>query len=42
MERFNRTLLMMLAMFEGENRDDWDHLLSAVMMAYRGPAGSDF
>ena len=23
-ERFNRTLLMMLAMFAGENRDDWD------------------
>ena len=22
-ERFNRTLLMMLAMFAGENRDDW-------------------
>ena len=35
MERFNRTLLMMLAMFAGENRDDWDDLLPAVMMAYR-------
>ena len=23
-ERFNRTLLMMLAMFVDENRDDWD------------------
>ena len=34
-ERFNRTLLMMLAMFAGENRDDWDDLLPAVMMAYR-------
>ena len=34
-ERFNRTLLMMLAMFAGENRDDWDVLLPAVMMAYR-------
>ena len=34
-ERFNRTLLMMLAMFAGENRDDWDDLLLAVMMAYR-------
>ena len=34
-ERLNRTLLMMLAMFAGENRDDWDDLLPAVMMAYR-------
>ena len=34
-ERFNRTLLMMLAMFAGENRDDWDDLLPAVLMAYR-------
>ena len=34
-ERFNRTLPMMLAMFAGENRDDWDDLLPAVMMAYR-------
>ena len=34
-ERFNRTLLMMLAMFAGKNRDDWDDLLPAVMMAYR-------
>ena len=34
-ERFNRMLLMMLAMFAGENRDDWDDLLPAVMMAYR-------
>ena len=33
-ERFDRTLLMMLAMFAGENRDDWDYLLLAVMMAY--------
>ena len=32
-ERFNITLLMMLAMFAGENRDDWDDLLPAVMMA---------
>ena len=31
-ECFNRTLLMMLAMFAGEN---WDALLPAVMMAYR-------
>ena len=34
-ERFNRTLLMMLAMFAGENCDDWDNLLPAVMMTYR-------
>ena len=34
-EQFNRTLLMMLAMFAGENRDDWDDLLLAVVMAYR-------
>ena len=34
-ERFNRTLLMMLAMFASENKDDWDDLLPAVMMAYR-------
>ena len=34
-ERFNRTLLMMLAMFAGKNRDDCDDLLPAVMMAYR-------
>ena len=26
---------MMLAMFAGENKDDWDELLPAVMMAYR-------
>ena len=32
-ECFNRTLLMMLAMFAGENRDDWDDLLPPVMMA---------
>ena len=34
-ECFNRTLLMMLAMFVGKNRDDLDDLLPAVMMAYR-------
>ena len=34
-ECFNRTLLMMLAMFAGNNKDDWDDLLPAVMMAYR-------
>ena len=34
-ERFNRTLFMMLAMFAVENKDDWDDLLPAVMMAYR-------
>ena len=33
-ERFNRTLLMMLAMFAGKNREDWEDLLPAVMMAY--------
>ena len=26
---------MMLSMFAGENRDDWDDLLPVVMMAYR-------
>ena len=35
-ERFNRTLLMMLAMFAGEHKDDWDDLLPPVMMAYHG------
>ena len=34
-ERFNMTLPMTLAMFAGKNRDDWDDLLPAVMMAYR-------
>ena len=34
-ERFNRTLLMMMAMFAGEHHDDWDDILPAVMMAYR-------
>ena len=34
-ERFNRTLLMMLVMFAGEHKDDWDDLLPPVMMAYR-------
>ena len=34
-ERFNRTLLMMLAMFAGEHKDEWDDLLPPVMMAYR-------
>ena len=34
-ERFNRTLFMMLAMFAGEHYDDWDDLLPAVMMAHR-------
>ena len=32
-ERFNRTLL--LAMFAGEHKDDWDDFLPPVMMAYR-------
>ena len=34
-ERFNRTLLMMLAMFASGHKDDWDDLLPPVMMAYR-------
>ena len=34
-EIFNRTQDMLLAMFTGEHRDDWDNLLPAVMMAYR-------
>ena len=34
-ERFHRTLLMMLAIFAGEHKDDWDDLLPLVMMAYR-------
>ena len=34
-ERFNRALLMMLAMFTVEHHDDWADLLPAVMMAYR-------
>ena len=29
------TLLMMLAMFAWENRDNWDDLYPSVMMAYR-------
>ena len=29
-ERFNRTLLMMLAMFASEHKDDWDDLLPPV------------
>ena len=33
-DRFNMTLLMILAMFAGENRDDWDDLLPVVIMAY--------
>ena len=32
-ERLNHTLLMMLTMFAGEHRDDWDDLLPAVMIA---------
>ena len=37
-ERFNRTLFMLLAMFASKNREDWDDLLPAVMMAYRSSA----
>ena len=33
-EEFNRMLLMILALFAGEHRDDWDDLLPVVMMAY--------
>ena len=33
--QFNRTLLMMLAMFAGEHFNDWDDLLPAVMMVCR-------
>ena len=34
-ERFNHTLLMMLAMFAGQHHNDWDDIIPAVMMAYR-------
>ena len=34
-ECFNRILLMMLAMFAGEHKDDWDDLLPPVMMTYQ-------
>ena len=34
-EHFNRTMLMMLAMFAGKHKEDWDDLLPPVMMAYR-------
>ena len=34
-ERFNRTLLMKLAIFASEHKDDWDDLLPPVMMAYQ-------
>ena len=34
-EHFNRTLFRMLAMFAGENKDDWDDLLPVVMITYR-------
>ena len=34
-EIYNRTLPMLLPMFVGEHRVDWDDLLPAVMMAYR-------
>ena len=32
-ERLNHTLLMMLTIFAGAHRDDWDDLLPAVMIA---------
>ena len=34
-ERFNRTVQQMLAMFVNEHRNDWDDHLPYVMMAYR-------
>ena len=34
-ERFNRTVQQMLAMFVNEHWDDWDDHLPYVMMAYR-------
>lgn len=34
-ERFNRTLQQMLAMFANSNRNDWDDHLPYVMFAYR-------
>ncbi|CAC5378546.1 unnamed protein product [Mytilus coruscus] len=34
-ERYNRTLAMMLAMFVSENKDDWDDHLPYLCMAYR-------
>ena len=39
-ERFSRTLLMMLAMVAGENKDNWDGLLPAGMMVYRSSVHS--
>ena len=37
-ERFNRTLLMLLAMFAGEHRDDWDDCFSRWAEAYLLPS----
>ena len=34
-ERCNRTLLMLLAMFAREHRDDWDYNFPAITMAYQ-------
>ena len=33
-ERFNRTLLAMLAIFVSQEHDNWDHLLPFMMLAY--------
>ena len=33
-ERFNRTLLAMLAMFVSQEHDNWDDLLTFMMLAY--------
>ena len=34
-ERFNRTLTIMLSSFVNDNHSDWDEQLQYVMMAYR-------
>lgn len=34
-ERFNRTLQQMLAMFVNDYKDDWDEHLPLLTMAYR-------
>lgn len=36
-ERFNRTLQQMLAMFVNENHNDWDDHLPFLTSAYRTP-----
>uniref|UniRef100_H2ZRT1 Gypsy retrotransposon integrase-like protein 1 n=1 Tax=Latimeria chalumnae TaxID=7897 RepID=H2ZRT1_LATCH len=39
-ERFNRTLTMMLSMFVEANQSNWDQMLPFVMMAYRSSVQS--